>query len=289
MSVVAVVGSAFQAPVLCGRALLPHHLKTAWGPVVLHRHPEREDAWLLFRHGLPHRWLPHQVPWRAHAAALAEVGCEALLLTSAVGLLDPSLPLGRPLLVADLLWPDNLLPDGTPCTMFPEPVPGQGHLVLEEGLFSRALSDQVAALAPVAAQGPPPRVIFAFVGGPRTKTAAENRFWAAAGAQVNSMSVGPEAVLANELGVPVAALVVGHKRSGGRAQEPGGQDHGAEDHGAEDHGAEDHGAEDHGAEDHGAAAIDASLHDARQAMEAAVDAFLCQARPVPFGNHLHRM
>ena len=42
-------------------------------------------------------------------------------------------------------------------------------------------------------------VVFAFSPGPRTKTRAENALWAQLGAQVNSMSLGPEVVLAEYL------------------------------------------------------------------------------------------
>ncbi|NOY27461.1 MAG: MTAP family purine nucleoside phosphorylase [Oligoflexia bacterium] len=266
MSVAAILGSAFRTATLLGRPLQPRTLRTPFGPATLYRHPQRDDAWLLFRHGIPHRWLPHQIPWRAHAWALHQVGCQALLITSSVGVLDASLPLNRPMLLADLLWPDNRLPDGSACTIFPEPVQGQGHLVLDEGIFSPALTRQLAELLP--SEPPMPHVVFAYVCGPRTKTAAENRWWAAQGAQVNSMSVGPESVLANELGIPVAGLVIGHKYSlpdAARTHER------ALGHSLD------------------AAGIDASLDDARTAVERAVDAFLTRAQAVTFGNHLHRL
>ena len=56
-------------------------------------------------------------------------------------------------------------------------------------------------------------LVFAYCRGPRSKTPAENRAWRTLGASVNSMTLGPEAVLAAELGIPAAAVVVGHKRS----------------------------------------------------------------------------
>jgi hypothetical protein len=94
------------------------------------------------------------------------------------------------------------------------PSPEQGHLVLTEGLFSPSLTEQIDALVRADRAAPPtPRVVFAHSGGPRTKTRAENRMWALLGAQVNSMSLAPEVVLANELRVPCCGLVVGHKYS----------------------------------------------------------------------------
>ncbi len=259
MSVAVIVGSAFGRALDRGRIRAhPETVQTRFGPAVLHR-VDGLDAYLLFRHGLPHRYLPHQVPYRAQAAALAAAGCRALLVTSSVGVLDPAVPLYQPLLVGDVVMLDNRLPDGSACTIFPEPVPGQGHLVLEEGLLSRALGAQVREIAAGAgvplAEGAP---TFLYRGGPRTKTAAENRLFAAMGAQVNSMSLAPELVLANELEIPTAGVVVGHKYSvpGGVSPDRAG--------------------------------IAESLERSRAATEALVLAFLRRARPVAFGNHIYR-
>lgn len=217
MSVAVILGSAFGTPILGECLLEPVSVRTPFGEAVLHRYTD--DAWVLFRHGLPHRYLPNQIPYRAHAAALIEVDCEALLVTSSAGVLDRSLPLDRPIPVGDLLMPDNRLPDGTACTVFVEPQPDQHHLVLDEGLISDDLTSQVEALCADRGWNPGLRATFAYVQGPRTKTAAENVFWSKLGAQLNSMTVGPELVLANELGICCAAVCVGHKYSG-----PGPQD-----------------------------------------------------------------
>jgi 5'-methylthioadenosine phosphorylase len=170
-------------------------------------------AYVLFRHGLPHRYLPHQIPYRAHTWALKEVNCKALVVTSSDGILTEDLPIFQPLLIADLIMLDNRLPDGSTCTMFTEPSREHAHLMISGGLFSQPLGDQIKTLArendwPIAGE-----VIFGFVGGPRNKTPAENRIWPKLGATANSMSVGPEVVLANEMAIPTAGLVVGHKYS----------------------------------------------------------------------------
>ncbi len=215
MTVAVILGSAFEEPELGGRRLEERRIETPFGEARLHRYPRRDgdEAWVLFRHGVPHRYLPNQIPFRANAAALEMMGCCGLLATSSVGVLDPAVPLDAPLLVSDLLMPDNRLPDGSACTMFPEPAPGQWHLVLDEGIISSALSDQVTTLARASGREIARSVLFLYAMGPRTKTAAENALWAKAGAQVNSMTVGPELVLACEQGMPAAALVVGHKYS----------------------------------------------------------------------------
>lgn len=253
MSVAVVVGSAFGTGTLAGRVLEQVRVDTPFGAVPLLRWPDA-DAWVLSRHGAPHKYLPHQIPFRAHTAALKAVGCSALLLTSSVGVLDDDTPLFQPLLLGDLLMPENRLPGGGPCTMWPEPSAEQGHLVWEDGPFSSALNAQIA---PWLARSDH-RLTFAYQSGPRTKTSSENRWFQSLGAHVNSMSIGPEVVLANELEIPVSGLVVGHKRSGVALRQDDGD------------------------------WVAQSLRESREATEAVVVRFLSEAQGVPFANRIHR-
>ena len=256
-AVAVILGSAFQT--LPELSLEAEAVETPWGLQELYRVPEAvRPAYVLFRHGRPHRLLPHQIPYRAQAAALRAVGCGALLVTSSVGVLDAGLPLFRPLLLGDLLMPDNRLPDGSTCTMFTQPQAGQGHLVLNEGLFSHALTAQVRRLAEAHVPSVEDGVVFAYAGGPRTKTPAENRLWAGLGAQVNSMTLAPEVVLANELEIPCAGLVVGHKYSVPGIETPGEAD------------------------------VAGSLDASRRVLAQIVADFLRQAEAVPSGNHIFR-
>lgn len=259
MSVALILGSAYSRPELAGRTLSPVEIDTLHGPAILYRWPGRPDGWVLFRHGTPHRWLPNQVPYRAQAAALAAVGVEAVLITSSVGVIDLAVPLFVPLRVTDLVMPDNRLPDGSACTLFVEPFPGQGHLVIEGGLFDAELGAQIDGLAEAVGHPIAGEVVFTYVGGPRTKTAAENRWFARLGAQVNSMTVGPEAVLLNEVGIAVAAVVVGHKHSHPDAPAPLDAD-----------------------------AIGESLDRSRAAIEALAEAWLDRGTAVVFKNAFYR-
>jgi len=258
-SVAVVLGSAFHAESLTELELEPVVVETAWGAQVLHRLPGKErDAYVIFRHGFPHALLPNHIGFRAQAEALRTTGCGALLLTSSVGVLDASVPLFELLPVEDLLTLDNRLPDGSACTMWPKPADEHGHLVLEEGLFSAALRAQVEELAGEADIELGPGVVFGYAGGPRTKTRAENRMWATLGAQVNSMTVGPEVILANELEIPCAALVVGHKYSLSTEDAPD------------------------------EAAVTASLERSRAATTRLVVEFLRTGTPVEFANRIYR-
>jgi Purine nucleoside phosphorylase len=175
-TVAAILGSAFAESVPEALDLEPEEVETAWGTQTLYRvgGPDR-SAYVLFRHGLPHRRLPNQINYRAQAAALKQVGCEALLVTSSVGVVDPDVPINRPLLVEDLLMLENRLPDGSACTMFAEPADDHGHLVLDDSLFATRLAEQVRGLAEEVRAPIADTVTFAYVQGPRSKTAAENR------------------------------------------------------------------------------------------------------------------
>ena len=72
------------------------------------------------------------------------------------------------------------------------------------------------------------------------------------------MSIGPEVVLANELEIPVAAVVIGHKRSGEVLREEDSD------------------------------WVRESLVRSRVATEALVVRFLNEAKPVAFGNRIYR-
>jgi purine nucleoside phosphorylase len=257
MPVAAILGSAFHADALGDVPLVPIEVDTPWGPWTLHQ--SKIGALVSFRHGLPHRLLPHQIPYRAQAWALKEAGADALLVTSSVGVLRRDLPLYRPLLLGDLLYPENRLPDGATCTMFETPSAEHGHLLVRDGLFSTALSDQVAALIAEAGEAATRGVVFAYAGGPRGKTPAENRLWATLGADVNSMTLAPEVVLANELEIPCAGLCVGHKYSVPGVDVPG------------------------------ETGITGSLDGSRAAMLRIVRAFLERGEAVPFANEVYRM
>lgn len=259
-SVAVILGSAYQKRLPAKLELEREEVETKWGSQIVYKLKNTaRSAYILFRHGLPHKWLPHQIPYRAQAAALQKLGCKALIVTSSVGVMNADLPLFKPLLVRDLIMLENRLPDGSTCTMFDDYSPGQGHLVLSEGLFSKALTQQLYSLAPDAIESLETEVVFAYAGGPRSKTPAENRLWSKLGADINSMTLAPEVVLANELEIPCAGLVVGHKYSIPGIDNPENYD-----------------------------SVTETLDKSREAMEQIVIKFLKKGRPVPFGNHIYR-
>lgn len=255
-----IVGSAFQLDMLRGLPTHPVDIQTPYGPWTLHRVELRDHhAYISFRHGFPHHYLPHQIPYRAQTWAFHFVACKALLVTSSVGVMDASLPLFQPLLVGDIISLDNRLPDGSTCTMFTEPSPDHAHLVIKEGLISAGLTQQLYTMLSPHHNDIPSDVVFGYVGGPRTKTKAENRMWRRFGAQVNSMTLAPEIILANEMEIPCCSAVVGHKYSVPELEEP-----------ENEH------------------SVTESFELSREALGRIVRSFISDVKPVPFGNHLYR-
>ena len=258
-SIAIILGSAFdQMPDWL--PLEPRRFSTPYGEAVLYEMQDTDrPAYVLFRHGVPHTYLPHQIPYRAHTWALKQVDCGALVVTSSVGILTQDLPIFEPLLVDDLIMLDNRLPDGSTCTMFTEPSPDHAHLIITAGLFSKPLGSQLKEFAEECDWPVGGKVIFGYVGGPRNKTPAENRLWPMFGATANSMSLGPEVVLANELAIPTAGLVVGHKYS-----IPGLES------------------------ENDSLSLDDSFVRSREAFGKLVLTFLQKGQPVPFSNTLYR-
>ena len=256
-----IVGSAFNQDMLRGLSVSPLKIDTPYGPWTLYEVGLRERrAFISFRHGFPHTYLPNQIPYRAQTWAFRNINCGALLVTSSVGILDPVLPLFQPLLVSDILTLDNRLPDGSACTMFTVPSPEHGHLVLKEGLISPALTRQLHSILSPHYSEIPTGIIFGYVGGPRTKTKAENRMWQRLGAQVNSMTVAPEVILANEFEIPCCVAVVGHKYS----------------------------LPDSLSEQQDDDTLTDSFESSRNALGRIVRGFIAEVTPVSYGNELYR-
>jgi purine nucleoside phosphorylase len=258
-SIALILGSAFdQIPDWL--SLESRQFSTPYGEATLYHMPDTDPAaYVLFRHGVPHTFLPHQIPYRANIWALKEVNCGALVVTSSVGVTDPDLPIFQPLLVSDLIMLENRLPDGSTCTMFTEPSKDHAHLIITEGLFNPELRSQLTKMAKAVEWPVSGEVVFSYVGGPRTKTPAENRIMPKLGSHVNSMSLGPEIVLANELAIPTAGLVVGHKYSiPGRESE------------------------------NDPVSLEESFERSREAFGKLVVEFLQNGRPVSFGNVFYR-
>ena len=156
----------------------------------------------IARHQRGHYHLSHTVPHRANLTALGQLGARAVLGTTAVGAVDQDLTLGRPIVFDDLFFPANLLPDGTPCTVFTEPGdPARGHLISSEP-FSPRLRRKMALAAGSLGMEVTAGGVYGHTNGPRFESRAEIRWLGGAGVTAVSQTCGPEAVLSGELEIP---------------------------------------------------------------------------------------
>jgi 5'-methylthioadenosine phosphorylase len=156
----------------------------------------------ISRHGPGHHHLPHTVPHQANLTALKQLGARAVLATTAVGVVDPGIPLGRPILFDDLFFPENFLPNGEACTIFTEPGdPGRAHLIRDEP-FAPRLRRKMKLAADSLGLETTVGGVYAHTNGPRFETKSEIRWLRSVGVTAVSQTCGPEVVLAGELELP---------------------------------------------------------------------------------------
>lgn len=188
-------------------------IETAYGPVsaVVGSLPGTAGREVIFvrRHGEGHALLSSSVRHRANIRGLYEAGVSAVVGTTVCGVLDPAIGLGRPIVFDDLFFPDNRLPDGSPCTFFDEPgLPGRGHLIFERP-FSPSLRGSALHAAASAGLDVVDGGTYAYTLGPRFSTRPEIAAFRAVGACAVSQTAGPEAVLAGELELPYCLIGFG--------------------------------------------------------------------------------
>ncbi len=159
---------------------------------------------LMARHGRSHTIPPTQVNYRANMWALREAGCTHVLASTAVGSLREEIERG------DLVIPDQFI-DFTrlrPLSFFESFEPGKPvHTAMAEpfdAALRRALAGELSELGYRFHDGG--TVIT--IEGPRFSTRAESRMFRLWGADIINMSIATEAVMANELGIPYAAVAM---------------------------------------------------------------------------------
>ena len=159
---------------------------------------------LLARHGREHTIPPTQVNYRANIRALKDAGCTHIIATTAVGSLREEIDRG------DLVIIDQFI-DFTKqrkMTFFESFEPHTPvHTSMADPYDSRLrkiLIDECKALKyPFHEKG---TVIT--IEGPRFSTRAESHMFRAWGADIINMSISTETVLANEAGIPYAAVAM---------------------------------------------------------------------------------
>ena len=172
------------------------------------------------RHGPRHEYLPHQINHRANIWAMREMGVKFVFATTVCGVVDPNVPLGRPILFDDLFFPENRLGDGSPCTFFLQPAdPRRGHYIFSRP-FSQSLRERIGATLEALGLEYEPEGVYGHVFSPRFSSRAEVRLLSMLGVKAISQTAGPEAVLCGELEIPYALLGFGVDYANGVVPEP---------------------------------------------------------------------
>ncbi len=159
---------------------------------------------ILSRHGWHHTITPSKVNNRANIYALKESGCTHIIATTACGSLREEICRG------DLVIPDQFI-DFTrhrDITFFDQFEPGKMNHTPMADPFDKYLRELIISSAGKIGLGIHSSGTMVTIEGPRFSTRAESRMFRSWGADVINMSVAPEVTLANELGIPYAAIAM---------------------------------------------------------------------------------
>jgi len=159
---------------------------------------------ILSRHGHDHTVPPTQVNNRANIYALKTAGCTHIIATTACGSLREEIGRG------DLVIPDQLI-DFTHHrihTFFEEFEPGKMKHASMADPFDANLRSLIISSAKNTGIIVHPEGTVITIEGPRFSTRAESRMFRMWGADIINMSTAPEAILANELGIPYAVIAM---------------------------------------------------------------------------------
>ncbi len=188
-------GSGLREPTLLER-VEPKALDTPYGkpsdPPVRGHHGDL-DVIFLPRHGVDHRLPPHRVNHRANLWALKELGATVVLATASTGSLK------KPIRPESFVVPHDFVSFWNIPTFHDVYAP---HVTpaLDPKLRDLLVHAGKAAGASVRTRG-----VYVQTLGPRLETPAEIAFFATLG-DVVGMTMASEATLANELGLPYAAV-----------------------------------------------------------------------------------
>jgi 5'-methylthioadenosine phosphorylase len=159
---------------------------------------------ILSRHGWHHTIPPSKVNYRANIYALKQIGCTHIIATTACGSLKEEIGRG------DLVIPDQFI-DFTrhrAITFFEEFEPGKMNHTPMADPFDKTLRDLIISTASRIGVTVHTSGTMITIEGPRFSTRAESKMFRIWGADVINMSVAPEVTLANELGLPYAAIAM---------------------------------------------------------------------------------
>jgi 5'-methylthioadenosine phosphorylase len=162
------------------------------------------NVFLLARHGREHTTPPSQVNYRGNIHALKTLGCDCILTTTAVGSLRQEIGRGD-LVVLDqfidftrhrpVTFHETFTPHAPVHTPMADPFSEYLRGLINEACQELSIPHHKTGTVVT-------------IEGPRFSTRAESRMFQMWGADVINMSVAPEAILANEAGIPYASIAM---------------------------------------------------------------------------------
>lgn len=162
------------------------------------------DVVLLARHGREHTVPPTHVNFRANIQALKDAGCTHILATTAVGSLREEIGRGDLVILDQFIdftrlrkvsFYDRFEPHNPQHASMADPFSGQLRNLLIKGCGELGIKHHESGTVVT-------------IEGARFSTRAESNMFRLWGADVINMSVAPEAALANEAGLPYAAVAM---------------------------------------------------------------------------------
>jgi 5'-methylthioadenosine phosphorylase len=162
------------------------------------------DVVILARHGRKHTFPPTQVNYRANIDALKQQGVTHIIATTACGSLRQEIERG------DLVILDQFI-DFTrhrKITYYEEFEPGKMMHTPMADPFNENLRKVMIQTCKDLKIKCHPKGTVVTIEGPRFSTRAESKMFRIWGADVINMSIAPECILANEAGIPYAAVAM---------------------------------------------------------------------------------
>jgi len=162
------------------------------------------DVVLLARHGRAHTLPPSQVNYRANIQALKDIGCSHILATTAVGSLRAEIGRGHLVIIDQFI-------DFTKQRKMSFHESFEPHHPVHAPMADPFDADLRAALIATCTElhcDFHPKGTVVTIEGPRFSTRAESNMFRAWGADIINMSIATEAALANEAGLPYAAVAM---------------------------------------------------------------------------------
>ncbi|MBU1165009.1 S-methyl-5'-thioadenosine phosphorylase [Patescibacteria group bacterium] len=164
------------------------------------------DVCILARHGKDHSITPTGVNYRANIQALKDLGCTHILATTACGSLRKEIDRGH-LVILDQFIDFTRHRKISFYDKFPGGAANAKHTPMSTP-FAESLREALIQTCEELDITHHKKGCMVTIEGPRFSTVAESHMFRSWGADVINMSIAPEAILANEAGIPYAAIAM---------------------------------------------------------------------------------